>query len=49
MMFTDPYAIYVISAYAATALILVGLIWTTIAGNRKARQDLDALEQERQR
>lgn len=49
MMFTDPYAIYVISAYGATALILAGLIWVTLASNRKARADLDTLEQERKR
>ena len=49
MMFEDKYALYVISAYAATAIILVGLIWATVVANRRARQDLEALEQERKR
>lgn len=49
MMFTDPYAVYVISAYAATAVVLGGLIWMTITANRKARDELDTLEQERKR
>lgn len=48
-MFTDPYALYVISAYAATAIILAGLIWATIASNRKARDELEALERERKK
>ncbi|MEM7060311.1 MAG: heme exporter protein CcmD [Pseudomonadota bacterium] len=48
-MFTDQYTIYVISAYAATVVILAGLIWATITSNRKARHDLEVLEQERKR
>ena len=49
MTFSDPYTLYVASAYGATALILVGLIWATVAANRKARHDLETLEQERKK
>ena len=49
MSTTDPYTLYVASAYGATALILAGLIWATVVANRKARRELETLEQERKR
>ena len=46
-IFADKHTIYVLGAYAAAAIILVALIWITIAQNRRARRDLDAVERER--
>ena len=40
-MFDDPYAVYVIAAYAATALILGVLLWLTLAANTRARKALE--------
>jgi heme exporter protein CcmD len=49
MIFDDKYAVYVISAYAATILILGGMVWATIAANARARRALAKLEEERGR
>ena len=43
----DKYAVYVIAAYAATALILAGLIWSSVRANARARNDLAAIDRER--
>ncbi|HSF94364.1 MAG TPA: heme exporter protein CcmD [Thermohalobaculum sp.] len=45
----DKYAVYVISAYGATAAILAGLLWTTLSAAAKARKDLAEAEKERGR
>ncbi len=45
----DKYALYVLAAYGATALILGWLLWTTLAANAKARRDLAEMERERRR
>lgn len=49
MIFEDKYAVYVIAAYAATFLILGGMVWATIAANARARRVLDKLEEDRGR
>ncbi len=43
-MFGGEYAVYVASAYGATALILGALIWATLAASARARRDLDEVE-----
>ncbi len=45
----DPYAVYVIGAYAATAAILGWLVWSTLRANARARAELDRMERERRR
>jgi heme exporter protein CcmD len=45
----DKYAIYVLAAYGATAVILVWLTWSSLAANAKARRDLAEIEKERGR
>jgi len=45
----DKYAVYVIAAYGATALILGWLLWSTLSANAKARHDLAEAEKERGR
>ena len=45
----DKYAIYVVAAYGATALILGWLLWTTLAANARARRELSEMEKERGR
>jgi heme exporter protein CcmD len=45
----DGYALYVIAAYAATAVIIGALIWSSVAASRRARRELDGLERERRR
>ncbi len=45
----DKYALYVLAAYGATALILGWLLWTTLAANAKARRELSEMEKERGR
>ena len=45
----DKYAVYVISAYAATAAILAWLLWTTLSASAKAKRDLAEAERERGR
>jgi heme exporter protein CcmD len=45
----DRYAVYVLAAYGATALILGWLLWTTLAANARARRDLTEMERERRR
>jgi heme exporter protein CcmD len=37
---------FVIGAYAATTLIMVALVWASLAQGRRAKRDLDALEGE---
>ncbi|MFQ5564947.1 MAG: heme exporter protein CcmD [Paracoccaceae bacterium] len=46
---SDKYAVYVITAYASTALILGWLLWTTLTANAKARRELAEAEKERGR
>jgi heme exporter protein CcmD len=48
-LLVDPYAPYVVAAYAASALILGALIWASVAASRRARRELDGLERERRR
>jgi len=48
-MFGDKYAVYVLAAYGATALILGWLLWTTLAANARARRDLAEIEKDRGR
>ena len=43
----DQYAAYVIAAYAATALILGGIIVQSVLAARRARRDLEGLDRER--
>jgi heme exporter protein CcmD len=45
----DKYAVYVIAAYGATALILGWLVWSTLAANARARRELAEMERERRR
>jgi heme exporter protein CcmD len=47
--FADGYALYVLAAYAATAVIIGALIWSSVVASRRARRELDGLERERQR
>jgi len=46
---SDKYAVYVIAAYGATALILAWLTWSTLRANARARHDLAKAEKERGR
>ena len=48
-MFGDKYAVYVLAAYGATALILGWLLWTTLAASARARRDLAEIEKDRGR
>ena len=43
----DKYALYVIAAYGGTALILAGLIWSTVAASARSRRELAEVERER--
>ncbi len=45
----DKYAVYVLTAYGATALILGWLMWTTLAANARARRELSEMERESRR
>ncbi len=45
----DKYAVYVLAAYGATALILGWLLWTTLAPNARARRELFEMEKARGR
>ena len=45
----DKYAVYVLAAYGATALILGWLVWSSLRANAKARSDLAKMERERGR
>lgn len=45
----DKYAVYVITAYGATLLILGWLVIATLTANAKARRDLAEAEKERGR
>ncbi len=49
MIAGDPYAVYVIGAYGATAAILGWLVWTTLRANARARAELERMEEERRR
>jgi len=49
ILFGDQYAIYVIAAYAATVVILGGVIWASLTANARARRDLARAEEERKR
>lgn len=44
---SDPYALYVIAAYGATAAILVWLVVATVLASRRARRALDEVERRR--
>ncbi len=46
---SDKYAVYVIVAYASTALILGGLIWASVRANARARTGLSAVDREHRR
>ncbi len=48
-LFADEYALYVLAAYTATAVILGALIWSSVAASRRARRELAELERERRR
>jgi len=45
----DKYAVYVLSAYGATAAILGWLLWSTLIASARARRDLAEVERERVR
>ncbi len=47
MMAGDPYAVYVIAAYGATAAILGWLVWSSLAASARARRELSEMERER--
>ena len=49
MMFGDPYAVYVIGAYGATAAILGWLMWSTLSAHARAKRELERMERERGR
>jgi heme exporter protein CcmD len=49
MLLADEYALYVIAAYAATAVILGALVWSSVVASRRARRELAGLERERER
>ena len=46
-LFSDKYAVYVLTSYGATVLILGWLLWTTLAANAKARRELNEVERKR--
>lgn len=46
---SDPYAIYVATAYGATAAILGLLVWSTVRANARVRGALERAERERRR
>lgn len=48
-LFPDDYGLYVLAAYAATVVILGGLVWSSVTAGRRARRELDGLERGRQR
>ena len=48
-LFADEYALYVLAAYMAAAVIVGALIWSSVAASRRARRELDGLERERRR
>jgi len=45
----DKYAVYVLSAYGATAAILGWLLWSSFAASARARRDLAEIERKRGR
>lgn len=49
MSFDDPHTPFVMSAYAASAVILIALIWASAIASRKARRALESAEKERGR
>ena len=42
--FGDEYGLYVLAAYAATAVILGALIWSSAVASRRVRRELAGLE-----
>ena len=46
---SDPYALYIISAYGATAAILGWLVLATLRANRRVREALEKAERGRRR
>lgn len=47
-MFGGDYGVYVLTAYAATALVLGVLIWATYSASKRARRDLDAMDRRKE-
>lgn len=45
----DQYTPYVVAAYAATVVILGGLVLSSIIASRRARRGLERLEEDRKR
>ena len=45
----DKYAVYVVAAYGATAVILGWLVWSSLRASARARHDLAKMEKERKR
>ena len=43
-MFGGEYGLYVLVAYAGTALVLGALIWVTVAASIRARRELDRID-----
>lgn len=46
-MFGGEYGLYVLAAYAGTAIILGALIWATLTASRRARRELEAVDRRR--
>jgi len=44
---TDEYAVYVLSAYGATFLIMGWMVWSTLRANARARAELERIEEGR--
>lgn len=42
----DPYAVYVIGAYAAAAVVLGAALWSTLGANARTRRELARRESE---
>ncbi len=49
MLWGDPYALYVLAAYGATAAILGWLVWSSLAAHRRAKRELERAEMEHRR
>ena len=45
----DPYALYVLAAYGASAAILGWLVWSSWRANARARAELETAEKDRRR
>ena len=46
-LLSDTYALYVLSAYGASALILGWIVWSSLRANARARAELERIERER--